>query len=88
MVDRCDEFSFFQDIHVRIDISIDISISIRPMTIKFGKTGTSAGFDSNETNQTGAGDIITSRSCDKLKALYVLYQSVYSHQTWQDGNLS
>ena len=30
------EFSFFQAIHVTIDI-IDISISIRPMTIKFGK---------------------------------------------------
>ena len=37
MADRGEEFSFFQDIHVRIDIRIDISISIRPMTTKFGK---------------------------------------------------
>ena len=28
---------FFQDIHVIIDIRTDISISIRPMTTKFGK---------------------------------------------------
>ena len=30
-------FSFFQSIHVRIDTNFDISISLRPMTIKFGK---------------------------------------------------
>ena len=29
--------------------------------------GTSTGFDSNETNQAGAGDVITLRSRDKLK---------------------
>ena len=33
MADRGGEFSFFQSILVRIDISI----SIRPMTTKFGK---------------------------------------------------
>ena len=37
MADRGGEFNFFQGIHVRTDIRIDISISIRPMTIKFGK---------------------------------------------------
>ena len=37
MADQGGEFSFFQDIHVRIDIRSDISISIRPMTTKFGK---------------------------------------------------
>ena len=37
MVDRGGEFSFFQGIHVRIDIKTDISISIRPMITKFGK---------------------------------------------------
>ena len=58
------------------------------MTTKFGKTGTSAGFDSNEIIQTGAGDVITSRSCDKLKALYLHYQGAHGHQTRQDGNLS
>ena len=52
------------------------------------QTGASAGLDSNETNQAGAGDAITARSRDKLKALYLHYQSVYGHQTRQDGNLS
>ena len=28
------------------------------------------------------------RSLDKLKPLYLQYQSVYSHQTWQDCNLT
>ena len=37
MADRGGEFRFFQGIHVRIDIRIDISISIRPMTNKFDK---------------------------------------------------
>ena len=37
MADQGGEFSFFQDIHVRIDLRSDISISIRPMTTKFGK---------------------------------------------------
>ena len=37
MVNRGSEFKFLQGIHVRIDVRIDISISIRPMTIKFGK---------------------------------------------------
>ena len=31
MADQGGEFSFFQDIHVRTDIRIDISIYIRPM---------------------------------------------------------
>ena len=37
MVDLDDEFSFFQGIHVRIDIGIDISISIWAMITKFDK---------------------------------------------------
>ena len=37
MGDRGGEFRFFQGIHVRIDIRIDISISIRPLTNKFDK---------------------------------------------------
>ena len=44
-------------------------------------------FDSNETNQAGAGDEIMSRSRDKLKT-YLHYQSAYGHQTWQKGNLT
>ena len=37
MVDQCGEFSFFQGIHVRIDIIIAISIFIRPMITIFDK---------------------------------------------------
>ena len=37
MEDRGGEFSFFQGIYVRFDIRIGISISVRPMTTKFGK---------------------------------------------------
>ena len=37
MLDRGSEFSFFQGIHVRIDIRIDISIFIRHMTTKYNK---------------------------------------------------
>ena len=37
IVDQGDEFSFFWGIHVRMDIIIGISISIRPMTPKFDK---------------------------------------------------
>ena len=31
------EFSFFQGIHVRIDLRIKMSISLRLLTTKFGK---------------------------------------------------
>ena len=81
MPDGGGEFSFFQGIHVRIDIRIDIPIPIKPVTI-------SGGFDSNETTQADAGDVITSRSRDKLKTLYLNYESAYGHQTWEDGNLA
>ena len=37
MADRGGEFNFFSDVHVRIDIKIDISIFIRPMTSIFDK---------------------------------------------------
>ena len=37
MADRGDESRFFQGIHVRIDIRIDSTISLRPMITKFGK---------------------------------------------------
>ena len=84
MVDRDGEFSFFLDIHVRIDIRIDISFFLRPYDLQIWQAGTSTGFDSN---QAGAVDVITSRSHDKLKTLYLYYQSAYGYQTWQDGNL-
>ena len=37
MADQGGELSFFQGSRVRIDIRIDISISIRPMITTFGK---------------------------------------------------
>ena len=37
MADQGGELSFFQGSHVRIDIRVDISISIRPMITTFGK---------------------------------------------------
>ena len=37
MVERGGKLSFFQGILVRIDIRLDVSISISIMTIKFGK---------------------------------------------------
>ena len=48
----------FQDIHVRNDTRIDISISIRLMITKFVKQ-VSTEFDSDETDHVGAGDVIT-----------------------------
>ena len=36
MEDQGNEYSFFQGIHARIDIRIDISISIRSWTTKIG----------------------------------------------------
>ena len=37
MTDQISGLSFLQGIHVKIDVRIDISISIRPMITKFGK---------------------------------------------------
>ena len=82
MADRGTEFSSFLGIHV----GMDISISIRPMITKFGKQAylqdlNQMKFDTS-LNQAGAGDAITSRSHDKLKTLYLHYQSAYGYQTW------
>ena len=51
------------------------------------QAGTSKTFDSNHINEASVGDFITSKSHDKLKTLFLNYQSVYGNQTWQDGNL-
>ena len=51
------------------------------------QAGTSTGIHSSDTNQAGAGDVIMSKSRDKIKT-YLNYQSAYGHQTWQDDNLS
>ena len=77
MEDRGGEFTFIQGIHLRTDIRIDISISIIPITTKFGKDG----HLQEETNQAGAREVITSRSNDKLNTLYLHYMSAYGHQT-------
>ena len=82
MVDGGCEFSFIRGIHVRTDIRVDISISLRTM-----QAGTSRGVNSNDTSQAGAADVKTSRSCDTPKTLYLHYLSAYDHQTWQDSKL-
>ena len=51
------------------------------------QAGTSKAFDSNHINEASVGDFITLKSHDKLKTLFLNYQSVYGNQTWQDGNL-
>ena len=82
MAHRGSEFNFFQDIYVRIDIRIDISISIRPMTTKFDKQ-----VYLQDLPQMRLIKQVLVRSRDNLKAFYLYYQSAYGHQTWQDGNL-
>ena len=57
------------------------------LILKISHAGTSAWFDSNEINQTRAGDVITLRSRDKLKSLHLHYHSTYDHQTWQADDL-
>ena len=86
MADWDGEFIFFQGIQIRTNIIIDISMSIRPMTTKFGKKVYLQ--DLTKMKLAGAGDVLTSRSRDKLKSLYLKYQSVYGHHTWYHGNLS
>ena len=48
------------------------------MTTKFDRM---VNEDSNETNQTGNGDAFKSRSCDKIKSLYLYYHKTYANQT-------
>ena len=73
MADWGSEFNFFQGIHVIVGLIIDIFISIRPMVNQIWQAGTSTEFDSNETNQAGADDVIVSRSREELKRLYLHY---------------
>ena len=88
MADRGCDFSIFEGIHVRFDTRYDMSISVRSLTPDLASRHIYR-INSNETNQAGAGDVITSRLRDKLKTLYrhYRYRSVYSHQTWLVGNL-
>ena len=64
-------------------VSYAFFISIRPMITTFGKQVHLQIL----TQRRLIKDVITLRSCDKLKALYFHYQSAYGHQTWQDVNL-
>ena len=57
MADRGSEFSFFRGIHVRL-IKELISPFLYDHDHQIWQAGTSTGFDSNETNQAGAGDVI------------------------------
>ena len=61
MVDWGSEFTLFSGIQLTVNIRIDVSISKRSIT------GTSVGGDTNETNQAGAGDVVTPGSRDNLK---------------------
>ena len=70
MVDRGRQL--FPSIHLRFDLRIDISISMRPMITKIWQAVASTRFDLNETNQACAGDVIMLRPRDKLK-IYLCY---------------
>ena len=83
MVDQVGELRFLQGIHVRIDISI----SVRSMTTKFGKQVFLQEFTQIKLIKQVTNSFITSRSRDKLKPQYLPYQNVYEHQTLWDGNL-
>ena len=76
MADRGGEFSFLEGIHVGTDIWRYIHF-YKTYDHQIWQVGTSSGFDLSETNQAGAGDVITLRSCDKLKTSYIPYQSHY-----------
>ena len=65
MVDRGSELCFFRGIDVSIDIGVEISISIK-FDHQIWQAGTYR-VHSNETNQAGAGNVITPRSREKLK---------------------
>ena len=58
-------FSFFYSIRINI----------------FNPIRSIRGIGSNEASQAGTGDVITSRSLDKLKPLYLYYHSVFGHPT-------
>ena len=49
--------------------------------------GTSRGVDSSKTNQASFGDVITWKSSDKLKTLYLHYHNVYGYKTLRDLDL-
>ena len=86
MAERGGEISFFQGIRARIDLKIDIFLSMRLMTTKFGKQVHLQESSQMRLIRPSAGNVITSRSHEKVK-IYLHYHSVYVHQAWQQGNL-
>ena len=72
---------------MRIDIRVDISIYSRSMATKFDKQVHLGEFTKmilvKQVLVTGGSRcFVTSRSCNKLKTLYLSYQSAYDHQIW------
>ena len=55
--------------------------------LQIWQAGTSREVHSNETNETGADDVIILISLDKFYTLYLHYESVLGHQTGQYGKL-
>ena len=80
MADLGAEFSFFQGIHARINIRIDMSISVRPITTKFGKQV----YGQDLTQMRPIKQLLVMSSRQDHNHLH--YQSAYGYQTWQDGN--
>ena len=76
---------FFQGIHVRIDIGIDISISIKPITTKFGKQVHLQGLI--QMRQIKKVLVTSLRQDHVTSKKHLYYQSAYGHQVLQDGNL-
>ena len=66
MADRGDEFSFFRDVHIRFDVKVDISTSMRPMTSdhQIWQADKSRGVDSLATNRPGTIHVITFKPGD------------------------
>ena len=83
MADRGGVFSFSQGIQVRIDITIDISISIRPMATIFCRQ-----VHLEELIQVRLIKqmLVTSSHQDHVINLNLHYQSAFGRQTYQDGD--
>ena len=85
MENRVGRFRFLPDIYLITDIIIDISISMRRMTTKFGNQVHAV--ELTQMRLTKQVLVITSRSRKELRTLYPHYQNAYAHQTRQNGNI-
>ena len=85
MVDWGSKFSFFQGIHVRIDLRIDISISIGSMATKYGRQ---VHLEELTQMKLIKQVMVMSSNQDHMRILkHLLYQSSFGHQTLQHGHL-